>query len=102
MQELLETADKVSELMKSLGNPKRLLILCQLTEAERSVSELARLTGMKEPAVSQQLALLRKDGIVSARRDGQSMLYALDRDDVRRLIEFLYVTYCAPACERDG
>ncbi|WP_374380870.1 ArsR/SmtB family transcription factor [Dongia sp.] len=102
MQDLLETAGKVSELMKSLGNPKRLLILCQLAEAERSVTELARLTGMKEPAVSQQLALLRKDGIVSARRDGQNVLYALDRDDVRRLIEFLYVTYCAPACDQNG
>ena len=60
VQDLLETADKVSELMKSLGNPKRLLILCQLVEQERSVSELARLIDMKEPAVSQQLALLRK------------------------------------------
>ena len=61
VQDLLETADKVSELMKSLGNPKRLLLLCQLVEQERSVSELARLIDMKEPAVSQQLALLRKD-----------------------------------------
>ncbi|WP_374654205.1 ArsR/SmtB family transcription factor [Dongia sp.] len=102
IQELIETAGKVSELMKSLGNPKRLLILCQLTEAERSVSELARLTEMKEPAVSQQLALLRKDGIVAARRDGQNMLYALDRDDVRKLIEFLYATYCRPYCEEGG
>lgn len=99
MQDLLDTADKVSELMKSLGNPKRLLILCQLVEQERSVSELARLIDMREPAVSQQLALLRKDGIVSARRDGQNMLYALDRDDVRHLIEFLYATYCHPNCE---
>jgi DNA-binding transcriptional ArsR family regulator len=102
MQDLLDTADKVSELMKSLGNPKRLLILCQLADRERSVSELARLTEMREPAVSQQLALLRKDGIVSARRDGQNMLYALDRDDVRRLIEFLYATYCQPYCEEGG
>jgi DNA-binding transcriptional ArsR family regulator len=102
MQDLFDTADKVSELMKSLGNPKRLLLLCQLVEQERSVSELARLIDMKEPAVSQQLALLRKDGIVSARREGQNMLYALDRDDVRRLIEFLYATYCQPSCEEGG
>jgi DNA-binding transcriptional ArsR family regulator len=52
--------------------------------------------------VSQQLALLRKDGIVSARRDGQNMLYALDRVDVRKLIEFLYATYCQPFCEEGG
>jgi DNA-binding transcriptional ArsR family regulator len=91
-----QAAESVSDLMKSLGNPKRLLILCQLTDAEKSVSELARATGMREAAVSQQLALLRKDGIVQARRDGQSMLYDLARDDVRSLIAFLYKTYCQP------
>lgn len=102
MNDMLETASTVSGLMKSLSNPKRLLILCQLTEGERSVSELARLTDMREPAVSQQLALLRKDGIVNARRDGQNMLYALDRPDIRRLIEFLYATYCEPHCAEGG
>jgi DNA-binding transcriptional ArsR family regulator len=101
MEALFETATEVSELMKSLGNPKRLLILCQLVEGEKSVSELARLTGMKEPAVSQQLALLRKDGIVAPRRDGQNVLYDLVRPDVRKLIEFLYATYCQPACDAD-
>lgn len=99
MEALLETATEVSELMKSLGNPKRLLILCQLVEGEKSVSELARLTAMKEPAVSQQLALLRKDGIVAPRRDGQNVLYDLVRQDVRQLIEFLYATYCQPSCD---
>lgn len=99
MNAMLETATEVSELMKSLGNPKRLLILCQLVEGEKSVSELARLTAMKEPAVSQQLALLRKDGIVAPRRDGQNVLYDLVRKDVRQLIEFLYATYCQPSCD---
>ncbi|TDQ85506.1 ArsR family transcriptional regulator [Dongia mobilis] len=99
MDAMLETATEVSELMKSLGNPKRLLILCQLVEGEKSVSELARLTAMKEPAVSQQLALLRKDGIVAPRRDGQNVLYDLVRKDVRQLIEFLYATYCQPSCD---
>ncbi|MBL8709790.1 MAG: winged helix-turn-helix transcriptional regulator [Rhodospirillaceae bacterium] len=102
MEAMLETAQTVSELMKSLGNPKRLLILCQLAEGEKPVSELARLTRMREPAVSQQLALLRKDGIVSPRRVGQNVLYGLTRDDVRRLIEFLYAAYCEPACAEDG
>lgn len=94
MKELLETAGAVSELMKALGNPKRLLLLCQLIEGEKSVSELAQLAGMREPAVSQQLALLRKDGIVAARRDGQNVHYDLVRGDVRKLIAFLYQTYC--------
>lgn len=101
IEALQQTANAVSELMKSLGNPKRLLILCQLVEGEKSVSELARLTAMREAAVSQQLALLRKDGIVSPRREGQSVLYGLARDDVRKLIEFLYATYCQPTCAED-
>jgi DNA-binding transcriptional ArsR family regulator len=96
MKDLQKTAGTVSELMKSLGNPKRLLLLCQLVEGEKSVSELAQLTAMREPAVSQQLALLRKDGIVAARRDGQNVLYDLVRGDVRKLIAFLYATYCRP------
>jgi DNA-binding transcriptional ArsR family regulator len=97
IEDMQKAAEDVSELMKSLGNPKRLLILCQLAEQEKSVSELARDTAMREAAVSQQLALLRKDGIVQARRDGQSVLYDLARDDVRRLIAFLYATYCQPS-----
>lgn len=96
IEDMQQTAEAVSELMKTLGNPKRLLILCQLAEGEKTVSDLARDTDMREAAVSQQLALLRKDGIVQARRDGQNMLYDLARDDVRKLIEFLYATYCQP------
>ncbi|HVJ33970.1 MAG TPA: metalloregulator ArsR/SmtB family transcription factor [Terriglobia bacterium] len=92
-----QTAEAVSELMKTLGNPKRLLILCQLADGEKSVSDLARDTAMREAAVSQQLALLRKDGIVQARREGQSMLYDLAREDVRKIITFLYETYCQPS-----
>lgn len=97
IEEMQQTAEAVSELMKTLGNPKRLLILCQLADGEKSVSDLARDTAMREAAVSQQLALLRKDGIVQARRDGQSMLYDLAREDVRKIITFLYETYCQPS-----
>ena len=88
------TADRVSELMKVLSNRHRLMILCQLVEGEKSVGELADLVGVRPQAMSQQLALLRKDGLVSPRRDGQTINYALARDDIRRLMAFLYDTFC--------
>lgn len=94
-----ETAEQVADLMKVLAHPKRLLILCQLVEGERSVGELARLLGMREQAMSQQLALLRKDGLVTTRREGQTIHYALARGDIAVLLDFLYRTYCAPDAE---
>lgn len=94
--EMAATADRVSDLMKVLSSPKRLMILCQLVGVERSVGELANLLDMRAAAVSQQLSLLRREDIVAARREGQTIFYSLARDDVRRLIAFLYETYCAP------
>jgi ArsR family transcriptional regulator, virulence genes transcriptional regulator len=96
MIEMAVTAERVSELMKVLSSPKRLMILCQLVGVERSVGELAGLVGMRTAAVSQQLSLLRREGIVAARRQGQTIFYSLARDDVRGLIAFLYDTYCTP------
>lgn len=94
-----QTAEKVSELMKVLSNRNRLLILCQLVEGEKSVGELASLLGAREQAISQQLALLRKDGMVAKRRSGQTIFYSLARTDVEKLMEFLYQTYCVPDAE---
>lgn len=87
-------ADHVSELMKALSNSKRLMILCQLVGVERSVGELAVLLVMRPAAVSQQLGLLRREDLVAARREGQTIFYSIHRKDVRRLIAFLYDTYC--------
>lgn len=97
---MARTAGMVSELMKTLAHPKRLLILCQLVEAERSVGELARLLEMREAAVSQQLTLLRKDKLVATRREGQTIWYSMPREDVRALLAYLYETYCAKPARR--
>ena len=94
--EMAVTAERVSDLMKMLSSPKRLMILCQLVGVERSVGDLASLLDMRAAAVSQQLSLLRRADIVAARREGQTIFYSLARDDVCRLIAFLYDTYCAP------
>ena len=70
------------------------MILCQLMEGERAVSELADALEMRQAAVSQQLALLRKDGLVSARREARTMHYSLAGDEARRIIEVLYDLFC--------
>lgn len=89
-----DRAESVSALMKVLSHPNRLLILCLLAEGERSVGELAERVGMREAAVSQQLAMLRQLKLAKTRREGQSVFYALARDDLSALMAFLYETYC--------
>jgi len=87
-------AERVSETLKLLANKHRLLVLCQLVEGEKSVGALARSLGVREPAMSQQLAVLRREGLIRPRREGQTIYYELASDEVRRLMEFLYATYC--------
>jgi len=94
LKHMRETAPRVSELMKVLSNEHRLMILCQLAEGEKSVGELAELLNVRQAALSQQLALLRKDGMVRTRRQAQNVFYSLAREDVRSLMGFLYQTYC--------
>lgn len=87
-------ASEVSNLLKVLSHPKRLLMLCQLVEKERAVGELAQTLEMRESAVSQQLGLLRRDSLVKTRREGQMVFYRLAKPDTSKLIKFLYDTYC--------
>ena len=89
-------ADGASELLKSLANRHRLLILCQLIEGERSVGQLAAFLGLRDSTVSQHLALLRKDGLVAPRRDGQTIWYSIVSEPARRIVETLYALYCRP------
>lgn len=95
--QMVAAADRASELLKSLGNRHRLLILCQLTEAERSVGDLAGFLGLRDSTVSQHLSLLRKDGLVQARRDGQTVWYSIVSPPARRVLETLFEIFCNPA-----
>jgi DNA-binding transcriptional ArsR family regulator len=90
-------ADQASELLKSLGNRHRLLILCQLTEGERSVGDLAAFLSLRDSTVSQHLSLLRRDGLVQARRDGQTIWYSIASPPARRVLETLFELFCNPA-----
>jgi ArsR family transcriptional regulator, virulence genes transcriptional regulator len=95
--EIMErAADQASDLLKALSNRHRLLIICQLIDGERPVGELAGFLGLRDSTVSQHLALLRKDGLVSARRDGQTIYYSIASDPARQILKTLYQVYCAP------
>ncbi len=92
--ELQESAGKAASLMRSLSSEKRLMLLCQLAGGERSVGELCEALGLSQTNASQQLALLRREELVTTRRDGQTIYYALAGDEARRVIEVLYELYC--------
>jgi DNA-binding transcriptional ArsR family regulator len=94
VDELMRNARKASDFLKALSHENRLLLLCLLAERERSVGELEAMLKMRQAAVSQQLARLRLDGLVQARRDGKQVYYSLARDDVRRLMGVLHDVFC--------
>jgi len=98
IRDMVAAADAASGLLKALANRHRLIIVCQLAEQERSVGELAALLKIRDSTVSQHLALLRRDGLVTARRDGQTIWYSIGSPQARELVHTLYRCYCAPAC----
>lgn len=92
-QNRAEIAEVASELLRILSNPKRLLILCYLADGELSVQQLQVATGLGQSTVSQQLAIMRGERLVSARREAQSVYYSLDSDEARNVIETLQGIY---------
>ncbi|MEM8793925.1 MAG: metalloregulator ArsR/SmtB family transcription factor [Pseudomonadota bacterium] len=96
VEDLFERAREASDLLKALSHETRLIILCLLTEGERSVSELEETLSMSQAAVSQQLARLRFDRLVTTRRDGRTIYYSIANDDVRAVIVQLYDIFCKP------
>jgi DNA-binding transcriptional ArsR family regulator len=94
MSALLTQAREASGLLKALAHEARLVILCQLIDGEKTVSELEALIGLRQPAVSQQLARLRADRLVEARRTGKNIYYSIARDDARAIIAALHKAYC--------
>jgi DNA-binding transcriptional ArsR family regulator len=95
VEEMRCIAGDVSDLLKILANPNRLMALCELVHGELSVGELARKLGVRDQAMSQQLSILRARGLVETRREGQTIYYSLARDDVKRIIRTLYELFCA-------
>lgn len=94
-QALVGAADEASRLLRAMGHGGRLKILCLLLAGERSSGEIARAIGVKEPAASQQLAQLRAERLVAARRDGQRVLYRVEDPAALRVLAVLHDLYCS-------
>lgn len=95
LSELAERASEATAMLRSLANERRLMVLCQLLEAERSAGELAARVGLSQSALSQHLAKLRAQGLVATRREAQTVWYRLADPRAARLIAVLHDLYCA-------
>lgn len=97
MQAMQLAATRASGLLKALANPDRLLLLCQLAQAEHCVSELEGLLGILQPTLSQQLGVLRQEGLVATRREGKQIFYSIASKEALAVMQVLYQQFCAPA-----
>ncbi len=94
---LIASAQEASGFLKALAHEARLLILCLLVEAEKSVTEIEEILRLRQPAISQQLARLRADGLLQTRREGKNVFYSLARPEVREIISALHRAFCRPS-----
>lgn len=94
MQEMEKNAGLAAEFLKGLASPHRLLILCQLAEGEKSVSEIMAATGLAQTSASQHLKKLKDENIVDFRRDHRTLYYYIDHDLAREIMNSLYNHFC--------
>lgn len=89
-------AEQAANLLKALGNTKRLVIMCALCRGERCVGQLETISGLSQSALSQHLAKLRQDGLVQTRRDAQTIYYSTEHEAVKRVMLALSESF--PCC----
>lgn len=87
-------ADETAALLRTISNPHRVMILCQLTTGEKSVGQLAGFIGIRDSTTSQHLAVLRRARIIAGRRDGQTIWYRIVNPTAREIMQVLYAAYC--------
>jgi len=95
VEQLQANTARACSLLKSMANEARLLILCNLAQGEKSVSELQELIGLSQSALSQHLAVLRKENLVDTRRSAQMVYYRISNEDATAIMETLYQQFCA-------
>ncbi len=94
LAQLSKSADQAADFLKALANRNRLTILCLLSQGERSVSDLEAFLSIRQPTLSQQLAVLREEKLVETRRDGKAIYYRLASDEAQQVIGLLYKLFC--------
>ena len=92
-------APEVAEFLRLLANPNRLLLLCHLSQRERSVTEIQRDLGLRQPALSQQLAELRQSGLVQTRRQSRSIYYTIKDSRARAVVGMLHAIFCGDGAD---
>lgn len=95
-------AAEACRLMKVLSNPDRLMLLCQLSQGEKRVGELEELLGIVQPTLSQQLTVLRDEGLVSTRRDGKAIYYQLSSPQALAVMQVLHQQFCSADKPNEG
>ena len=99
--DMQEHAADAAGLMKALGNESRLMILCVLADGERSVGDLNTIVPLSQSALSQHLAVLRREKIVSARKEAQSVFYSLAGDEATKVMDTLHDLFCGAQKPKD-
>jgi len=93
-ERMADDARRAADFLKALAHQNRLMILCILSEGEKSVSQLEQLLSLRQPTVSQQLARLRTDGLVETRRAGKTIFYRLASEEARVVVGAVYEMFC--------
>jgi DNA-binding transcriptional ArsR family regulator len=99
LSQLRQKAGAACAALRLLANEDRLMLLCQMSQGEKNVSTLEVLTGIRQPTLSQQLGVLRTEGVVSTRREGKQIFYSLSDPHVEVLLQTLYNLYCCENCK---
>lgn len=95
LEEMKQHADEATQMLKALANRNRLMLLCTLSEGEHSVGELNDRIDLSQSALSQHLAVLRRDGLVTTRRESQTIYYSITDGPAAKVIHLLHDMYCA-------
>jgi DNA-binding transcriptional ArsR family regulator len=94
MEEMLQQSSQAATFLKALSNENRLMILCHILDQELSVTALNDKLPLSQSALSQHLAVLRKDGLVNTRRESQTIFYSIGDQRVKELITTLHNLFC--------
>lgn len=94
LKQMQQSAESASQFLRSLANRDRLMLLCHLTKGEACVSDLEAQSGIHQPSLSQQLGVLRREGLIEPRKQGKRVYYHIASDNVQAMLEQLYTMFC--------
>jgi len=94
MQDIQQNAKKAAEMLKAISHESRLIILCLLSQGEKTVGELLEHSSLSQSAFSQHLKVLRDKELVKTRKEAQTVYYSIKNEDVMKILNSLYEIYC--------